>query len=705
MNPKIQRSHLDRRAVVYLRQSTMKQVFEHRESTARQYSLQQRALELGWREQDVEIVDEDLGQSGTSTEGRDGFTRLAENVAHGRVGAIFALEASRLARSSADWYRLLELCRLADVLIADEIGIYAPRDPNDRMLLGLKGQMSEAELYWMRLRLDGGKRNKARRGEYHIPPPIGYIWDAEARRLRFDPDEQVRSAVALLFDRFRIDGSAHGATRYFACNGLTLPVRDARTGELRWVTPRFGLAQRMLTNPIYAGAYVWGRTQERTALVRGEVRRRHVQKQPRAEWTACLQDHHPAYLSWEEFMANQDKLNANRTNHTSPDQRGAAREGAALLQGVVVCGRCGHRMGVAYAGKGRHLPYYVCDTPGRNTGLGDRCWMVPGRSVDDAVGSLFLQASQPPEIELSFAVAREAERQAEEVDRQWKMRIERVNYEAKLAERRYKAVDPDNRVVTRTLERDWEEKLREVERAEAEYARVRRHEKVDLTDEDRSQILALAHDLPRLWNAPTTTQAQRKNLLRMLICEVTLTPIEAPKRSTCVQVCWETGAVTELLLKRPTKQDRHRTAPEAERRTRELIEMGVSSDGVAATLNDEGLRTGKGLLWDREAVWRVKRRLGVKSPPPPKPQPRPRNDGYLSTREVAAHFGVTVPMIHYWIWKGWVTPAAGGGLGVPWKFNLDNHTVESIRAAIARGHGPRGRLRAQVPESREGDAS
>lgn len=689
MSDKIQRTHLERRAVVYLRQSTMKQVHEHRESTSRQYGLRQRAIELGWTADAVQVVDEDLGQSGTSTLGREGFQRLAEDVAHGRVGTIFALEASRLARSSADWHRLLDLCGLADVLIADENAVFAPRDPNDRLLLGLKGQMSEVEQTWMRLRLQGGKLSKARRGALFVQPPTGYQWDPATQRLRLDPDEQVQRAVALIFERFRVHGSAHAVTRYFAQKGLRVPSRSSETGETRWVTPRYSPIHRILRNPVYAGVYVYGRTEERSALVGGELRRRRIKRLPREVWKVCLPDHHPAYLGWEEFMANQDKLHANRTNHASPEQRGAAREGEALLQGLVICGRCGHRMAVGYGGAGRRLPRYVCKAPGRNSGLGTACWSLSADGIDEPVAALFLEAAQPPELELSFAVAREADRQAEEIQRQWRLRLDRVQYEAKLAERRYKAVDPDNRVVARTLERDWEEKLLEVERTEREYDEVRRREKVVLTDDDRARILALARDLPRVWCAPTTSQAQRKNLLRMLVREVTLTPIDVP-RSTRVQVLWETGAVSEFVVTRRTGQEAPR---EAEDCVRAMTAEGRATEEIAAELEGRGLRTGAGGAWNVEAVLRVRRRLGLKSPPPPTTTPKPRADGQLSTRGLAAHFGVTPAMVTYWVTKGWITPAAGGGQGVPWRFVLDDATVRAAEAAKARGHGPRRRGR------------
>lgn len=686
MNDKIQRTHLERMAVVYLRQSTMRQVHEHRESTARQYNLQQRAIDLGWTPESVQVVDEDLGQSGSSTENRTGFRQLAEDVARCRVGAIFALEPSRFARNSADWHRLLELCGLANVLIADEQGVYAPRDPNDRLLLGLKGQMSEAEQYWMRLRLYGGKLAKARRGDLYIQPPTGYEWDEGSNRLRLDPDEEVRHAVRLVFERFGIDGSSMAVMRYFARNGLRLPARASATGEIQWMPPRATPILNMLKNPLYTGTYVYGRREERVGLVNGERRRRRITQIPRDAWKACLRDHHPAYISWEQFTMNQEKLNANRTNHKSPDQRGAAREGAALLQGLVLCGRCGNRMTVHYTRKDG-VPNYVCHLAKKRGQSG--CWTVPGERADQAVAEAFLSAAQPPEIELSFAVAREADRQAEEIDRQWKLRLDRVRYETQIAERRYKAVDPDNRVVARTLERDWEEKLREAERVEREHVEVRQREKVDLTDDDRAQILALARDLPRVWRASTTTPAQRKNLLRMLVREVSLTPIDVPIRQTRIQILWVTGAVTAIAVDRPTRAMATATSESAVARIRELVAAGRTTRQIATALNRAGMTTGKGNRWNDAAVQLVRRNNGLQSPAPNVAVPNQRDDGLLSTNGVAARFGVTPHIVRYWVERGLLAPKAGGGQGrVAW-YEIDDDTTTRLEAAKAAGYGPR----------------
>lgn len=687
MTDKIRRAHLDRKAVVYLRQSTMKQVFEHRESTARQYDLRQRAIALGWSGDSVQIIDEDLGQSGTTTIGRTGFLGLAEEVAHGRVGIILALEVSRLARSSADWHRLLDLCGLADTLIGDEQGVYAPRDPNDRLLLGLKGQMSEAELYWMRLRLQGGKLNKARRGEYRLCPPTGYQWNEGARRLVLDPDEQVQHAVRLLFERFRLDGSARGVVKWFMRNKLRFPSRHPVTGETRWVFPCISILLHFLHNPLYTGAYVFGRREERPALVFGRLKKRVVTWLNRDQWKVCLYDHHPSYIGWEEFMSNQQKLRENQLNREYLEHRGAPREGTALLQGAVICGQCGRRMTAWYQGR---RPYYQCRFE-REAGNGPLCANLPGPPVDAAVARCFLEVAQPPELELVLAVAREADRQATEVERQWRLRLEHVRYQSRLAERRYKAVDPDNRVVARTLERDWEESLREIERTERDYDEVRLRQKVVLSDKDREQILALSHDLPRVWNSPSAPFAAKKQLLRLLIREVTLTPLETPERVTRIQICWVTGAVSELAVARPTRKTASVTPPAAIERVREMLAGGATFEQIADDLNQRGLTTGKGRPWTIQSVWFIRRRHRLRGPPLPIIAPPPRPDGRLSTMGVAARFGVTPAIVRYWMDKGLLKPDVTPGPRNSFLFLLDDATTARLETECARAPGPRSR--------------
>jgi DNA invertase Pin-like site-specific DNA recombinase len=689
MRDKIQATHHARRATVYLRQSTLKQVHVHRESTARQYALQKRAVDLGWQVDQVDVIDEDLGHSGSSTEGRTGFQRLAEEVADGRIGAIFALEVSRLARSSADWHRLLDLCGLSDVVIVDEQTVYTPRDYDDRLLLGLKGTMSEAEQSWMRLRLEGARLSKARRGELFLRPPTGYVWDEESQRFRFDPDEQVQRAVRLVFDRFRLDGSAYAVMRYFVAHGLKMPVRDDPGNEVRWSMPRHSLIIKMLHNPLYAGAYVFGRRETRRVLVGGQLRFRRVVKRAQQEWKVCLRDRHPAYLSWEEFMGNEHKLDANRTKRASADSQGAAREGSALLQGIALCGQCGHQMGVRYVGQSGR-PYYVCHTVNQALEPGRRCFSVAGKSIDDQVAHLFLSTITPPEIELSLAVIREVERQADEIERQWKLRLERTRYEARVAERRYKAVDPEYRVVARTLEREWDDKLKEQEEVEREYQEARRQAKVDLTDTDRVRILALSKNLPRLFKAATTTHAERKNLLRMLVQKVALQPVEVPAPQTRVQVLWQTGAVSELFVDRPGPKGAQATMAPAIRLIQERCAQGWTDQRIASELNQRGLRTGKCHAWGEVAVRWVRARHRIRNPHlqrPGAPLPQRRADGLYSLHGVAERFGVTKDKVFYWIEQGWLR-GAEGGRGRPWWFDLNQQTIQLLETKARRRRNP-----------------
>jgi DNA invertase Pin-like site-specific DNA recombinase len=682
MNDKIRSSHLERRAAVYLRQSTLKQVHEHRESTARQYALKQRAVALGWDEQRIDVIDADLGQSGASVTWREGFQRLAEDVAHGCVGAIFALEVSRLSRSSADWHQLLQLCALADVLLIDEQAVYSPNDYNDRLLLGLKGAMSEAEQYWMRLRLEGGRLSKARRGELFMMPPAGYEWDAPTRRFRFDSDEQVQRAVRLVFERFRLDGTAYGVTRYFLQHGLELPARDVRGNQICWREPNASLVLRMLHSPIYAGAYVFGRSEERLRLVDGKLRRRQLKKLTQEAWKTCLRDHHPAYIPWEEFMANQRKLHENRTNLTWEGRRGAAREGHALLQGLALCGRCGHRMHVQYSGSTRRAVYDCYPKPGAGP-----CWNVPARALDEAVAKLFLDAMNPSEIEIGLAVIRETERQAGEIDRHWQLRRERCRYEAQLAERRYKAVDPDNRIIARTLEREWNDKLAELEELDREHQQVRRREKLDLTDEDRAHILSLAKDLPTVWSAETTTHAERKNLLRMVVREVTLSPVEVPRRMTRVQVLWETGATSDFTVPRKDKYVSLATPLKALTLLRRLLIEKKTDLEIAKELNRRGLKTGVDRLWDIAAVRRVRYNHGLyRESKKSRRAPDQRADGLYSVHAVATRMDVPPSVVRYWARTGVLEPVKRGGPGRPHWFVLDPATLERLKEARANCH-------------------
>jgi len=711
MMEKVGGAHLERKAVVYLRQSSLRQVRENRESTARQYALRDRALRLGWPADNVEVVDEDLGQSGASTQGRSGFQKLAEEVAQGKVGALFALEVSRLARSSADWHRLLELAGLADVVIGDEEALYNPKDYNDRLLLGLKGQFADAELYWMRLRLDGGRLSKARRGELVFPAPTGYVWSADGHLL-MDPNEEVRRTVALVFERFDVDGSGRKVVRYFTKHGLQMPMRDAATGELRWTPPRHHWVLHLLRNPIFAGVYAFGRNESRKVLVDGQIRQRGQRMLPIDRWKVCIRDHHPAYLTWEKYVANQEKLRGNNSRgwrHTV-DRRGAAREGASLLQGLVLCGRCGQRMYTYYHRHGSDITAsYACTASEIKEGAA-RCWSTSAAPIDDAVTTLLFKVLQPADIDLSLAVVRDAERQDAQIERQWHLRLERAHYDARLAERRYKAVDPENRTVTRTLEREWNEKLEALASAERDFQAARSRELVELSDETRARIRALAKDVPSVWSAPSTTQEERKNIVRMLVEAVTLSPIDVPRRLTRVQVLWVTGAVTELQVPRPAFGPVEIPAD-----TLALIKAltfeGRPDSEIADELNRRNVpcptaRLGTPdwtearlrLIRYRRGLPRKRNRRGNKAPV------LQREDGLYSSRGVANLLGISIGMVDEWIAQGHITPTIRARQAASW-FHLSDTDVARLSKLrdqrAAQGYGRGGRRHASPIDKEE----
>ncbi len=683
-HPKVKRAHLTRKAAIYLRQSTMKQVHEHRESTRRQYALRHRAIELGWPEHTVDVVDDDLGQSGASTRERPGFQRMAHDVSMGNVGAVFALEVSRFARSSADWHKLLDLCGLADVLIADEHDVFAPNDPNDRLLLGLKGQMSEAERYWMRLRLRGAQESKARRGELKLVAPTGYIWDDSSKKLEFDPDEEIHRVIKLVFQRFQLDCSGGAVVAHFIEHGLMFPTRQ-RNGE---VTHRPLVASRLrdiLHNPIYAGAYVFGRRQCRTMLLDGEVRRGRSIPLPLDSWKVNIPDQHAAFITWEEFLMNQKTLENNRNGHRPSVSRGAARDGPTLLQGVVLCGRCGYRMTPQQGGA--LSPRYICTGP-VNKGISARaCWSVASTCIDSAVERQFLQAAQPPELELSLAVTRQAEQQGAELEKVWRSRLERARYEAQIAERRYKAVDPDNRVVSRSLESDWETKLLALAELDQAHDAAKKQRKVEVSPEDRKEILSLSRSLPRVWRAPTTSNSQRKNMLRILIQEVALTPLDLPQRMTKIRILWHTGTVTEAVIDRPRRRAPS-TSEEAISRIRDLWQDGRFDQEIAERLQHDDVKSCKAFPWTAQMVRSLRRRHGMRPAHGPGrysgSSPDRRPDGLLSLRGVARQLGVSTGTVRRWTRLGHLAPAEGGGRGRTAWYSLDSALQKRLTASIRR---------------------
>jgi DNA invertase Pin-like site-specific DNA recombinase len=527
------------------------------------------AAELGWSNGQIDVVADDLGQSGRYTEGREGFQRMATEMTMGRVGAVFSLDASRLARSSADWHRLLEIAALSRTLLIDEQSVYDPRDPNDRLVLGMKGTMADFELVWLRQRMDGGRWHLARKGAFRMRPPAGYLYDDEdATTLSLDPDEEVRRAVELLFERYRVAGTNRDVVDYFVSHGLRFPSRYGKT--VRWVRLNSSRVNAVLTNPLYAGAYVYGRSRGEMILDEGR-RRRRVKSLPMSEWKVTIRDAHSAYISWEEFMTNQKRISDNAARLRGSNNAGAVREGRALLQGLLLCGHCGARISVRYAGQNGRWTNYCCVRLKFEALASSACLHVAARYLETPIVDVVMNALTHERLLDATRIIDTIEEQDQALDKQWQLRLERARYGAKRAERQYDACDPENRVVARTLEKKWNDKLAAVEELEREYETFKASQRVELSDLDRQRILQLAVDLPRLWAAPSTTDRDRKLLLRSLIKDISVRKIEVPKSALRVQLLWHTGAVTDLEIDLIGKGDKRRPVPYRVLETRALV--------------------------------------------------------------------------------------------------------------------------------------
>ena len=601
MNDKVTSDHLLRNAYLYVRQSSLHQVNDNRESTARQYDLKQRAQSLGWRADQIVIIDEDQGLSGASGSPRSGFQRLVADVGMGYAGVVMGLEVSRFARSSTDWHRLLEICALADTLILDEDGIYDPSHFNDRLLLGLKGTMSEAELHVLRARLLGGLLNKARRGELWLRPPIGYVYDGR-QHMVLDPDEQIQRAVRLVFETFRRIGSAKGVVRHFVAEGVLFPRRltnGPRAGEVVFVALEHCRVLQLLHNPRYTGAYVYGRTRQRKVIVGASTRYRRL---PREEWKVFIPNANPGYISWEEFESNQTKLLANAAGYGWDRRKSPPREGVALLQGIAVCGRCGRRMRVQYhTRKGRLIPTYVCvhDAIQKNE---PACQIILGTSVDETISQVMLESVTPTSVDLALEVFEELRARKAEVDRLHRAQVDRAREEAEFAQRQYMLVRPENRLVADTLEQQWNEKLRQLEEAEQEYNRATKSDEHTVSSEDRHRIQSLVTDLPRVWNDPRTPSRERKRMLRLLIEDVTL----VRKEVIGIKIRWKGGATTQLERPLPLNAaDLKRTPASIVEMVRALATEQTDAQ-MAKTLNARSLRTGTGKAFTAISTRRIR---------------------------------------------------------------------------------------------------
>src|SRR3989441_1519226 len=517
-NPtKVKPTHPHRAAVIYVRQSSPAQVEQNRESTERQYALVHRAIDLGWHREQVVIIDDDLGVSGAGIAKRAGFARLAADVALAKVGLVLGLEVCRLARNNADWYRLLDLCGMTDTLIGYADGVYHPALFSDRLVLGLKGTMSEAELHILRARLEGGIRNKAARGELRRGLSVGFVWGDDDGEVRFHPDEAVTSAIRAVFTRFAEVGSVRQVWLWFRAEGLSFPLQTHGVEGIRWVVPTYTAIHHVLTNPVYAGAYVYGRSRcERYVDTDGTIQQR-IRRLPRAEWAVLLPDHHEGFIDWITYEANQARIDTNL--HPQPHQPGGAvREGAALRQGLATCGHCGRRLHTHY--RGRHAaPGYHCSGKDLVNGRGVYCLTVGGVQIDEAVTPAFLAALTPAAVEAALAAAQQLEANHDAALSQWRLEVERARYEAQRAERRYRAVEPENRLVARGLESEWENRLRDLAAAETELRRREQQRPSTIGPEQIQAIQILGSDIRQVWTADTTTDRDRKALLRTLLEE------------------------------------------------------------------------------------------------------------------------------------------------------------------------------------------
>ena len=593
-SPKLHAWHLDRSAIVYVRQSTPQQVLEHRESTARQYALANRAVAFGWTRDRVVTIDDDLGKSGKSIEGRPGFQRLLAEVALDRVGLILGLEMSRLARSCKDWHQLLELCARFRVLLADADGLYDPTDHSDRLLLGLHGMMNEAELHVLKQRMYQGKLNKAKRGELFARAPIGYVRSAAGDWI-LDPDEEVQAVVRLIFDQFDREATMHGLLRYLVHHRIRIPVRaggGANKGRLEWRDPNRATLQNLLRHPTYAGAYRFGHRAVDPRKKQPGRPNTGKQIHPPQDCLVLIRDRLPAYISWDRFEANQARLAANRNLPTTP---GAPRQGPAVLAGLLRCGRCGRKMMVRYAGSKRNpsRPSYVCMRAAVDYGKPSCQTLTNGAALDALVAEQLLAAVAPASLEASLAAVAGVEQERTTLARQWQLKRERAAFEADRAARQFHACEPENRLVGRTLERQWEDALKKQRQLDDDYDRWQRSAPAKLSDQAVSAIRALASDLPKVWSAATTTPSDRQRIARFLLERVVIT-VDKTSEHVEVSLHWVGGIVQTHSLKRPVSRYCDRSDyPQLVERLGQLCRKRRSSSEIADRLNAEGFQPPK----------------------------------------------------------------------------------------------------------------
>jgi DNA invertase Pin-like site-specific DNA recombinase len=672
---KITGSHRSRAAVIYVRQSALAQLERNTESTARQYDLVNRARQLGWPGEAIRVVDADPGVSGSVLGQREGFESLVAEVALGQVGIILALEASRLARDNAAWYRLLDLAGACDTLVADADGVYHPGLFNDRLVLGIKGTMAEAELHVLRARLEGGIRNKAARGELRRGLPAGLIWGEADGEIRFHPDEAVTGVIAATFDRFAVCGSVRATWLWLRGQGLRWPlqkVAHARPGgglpQITWVEPAYPAVHTTLSHPAYAGAYVYGRTRKERYLDRGGVLRQRSRRLPRDQWKVLIPDHHPGFIDWDTYLANQARIGTNTRPQARQPGTGAVREGCALLQGPATCGTCGRKLAIFYAGPAKCVPNYYCQGSAELVnGRGARHMSAGEQAIDAAAAGAFLAALAPAALDACLAAAAQLEDGHDAALAQHRRQVEQARYNAAKAERRYRAVDPDNRLVARGLETEWEQALRELADAEAELARRQTARPKTLSPQEKQAILALGSDLSAVWDAPTTTDKDRKQLLRALLDEVNITlHRDDPGPHAALVLRWKGGAISELTVPLRRRQPKIRTSEDTISLIRRLA-VHYPDAQIAGILNRQHRTTARGLSFTASRVASLRTHWHI-----PCHQPSgdaPAEGDLLNVTQAARQLGIAPSTLLRWLDDGFV---AGEQItpGAPWQIRL-----------------------------------
>ena len=684
MNSKMADHHLARQACIYIRQSTPGQVRFNQESKERQYNLANQAKALGWMPEQIRILDGDLGHSGEQATHRDDFKTLVSDVAMGQVGAIFSLEASRLARSNKDWHRLLELCAITKTLVFDGDGCYDPADFNDGLVLGIKGQFAQAELHIIRARLHGAKLNKARKGELRFPVPVGFVYDAD--KIVLDPDQEVQGAVRAVFELFEQENSAYRVVQRFHQLGLRFPRRaygGAWDGKLIWGRLTHSRVIGVLANPCYAGTYVFGRYQSCKKIdATGEICSQ-SRRMPEDQWRVVIPDHHQGYITRDQFRANRTRLADNRTNIET--LAGPAREGLCLLQGLLLCGICGRRLTVRYTGSRGLYPTYECNSRTRDGPPLRHCMSLPAGPLDDAITERVLTAVTPFTIKLALEALANLEQRDKLVSTQWRWRIERARYEAELAERRYEEVDPSNRLIASTLEKRWNDAMQRMADLEAELATFERQAMRSVTEEQKQQILQLGRDFPRLWKAKTTSTCDRKRMLRLLIRDVTVVKDPEP-RLLRLQICWQGGATEVLEVRqRPKRQDAIRYPDTFVAKIRDMAKI-YNNREIVELLNGEGLTSSTGKPFTLEMISWIRYKHRIPAPLPPA--------GTLTVGQVRQRYGVSLWVVHYWIERG-IVSAVHRKRNTPYAITINADVDRRLREWVANS----GHLRRVTPNA------